>query len=179
MFYRRTLPHLQRDDKPHFITFCTRDRWILPEPARDIVLDSSLHDDGLRYDLRALVIMPDHVHLIVTPLVNITEQRVWLLPEILDAIKGASAHRINRQLGRKGSVWQEESFDHVLRGSERLRDKVQYVLENPVRKGLVGQWEKYRWLWVRPFENPFQPGQEPAGLARLDGRGRPSPRNLM
>ena len=125
------------------------------------------------------LVMPDHVHLILTPLINLTERRVWLLPEILDAIKGASAHRINRQLGHKGSVWQEESFDHVLRGSERLRDRVQYVLENPVRRGLVGQWEEYRWLWVRPFENPFQRDSNLPGFARPDGRGRPSPRRLM
>ena len=35
-FYRRNLPHLQRDNKPHFLTFCTHLRWILPEAARDV-----------------------------------------------------------------------------------------------------------------------------------------------
>ena len=160
VFYRRTLPHLQRDNKPHFITFCTSNRWILPDPARDLVLASGFHDDGTRYDLNALIVMPDHVHIILTPLINTMEQRVWLLPEILDAIKGASAHRINRQLGRSGSVWLEESFDHVLRSSEHLRDKVQYLLENPVRKGLVGQWEEYRWLWARPLESLYRPGRK-------------------
>ena len=159
MFYRRILPHLQRDNKHHFITFCTRNRWILPDAARDIVFASSLHDEGDRYLLDALVIMPDHAHLIFTPLINMAERRVWILPEIMDAIKGASAHLINKKLGRRGRVWQEESFDHVLRSSEHLRDKIHYVLENPVRRGIVERWQDYPWLWHRPLENVFKPGQ--------------------
>jgi len=118
MFYRRKLPHLQRDSKPHFITFVTDRRTILPECARDIVLASCLHDRDTRYDLHAAVVMPDHVHLILTPLNDMTRLQVWSLPEILDAIKGASAHMINRRSGRRGPVWQEESFAHVLRSSE-------------------------------------------------------------
>jgi hypothetical protein len=64
-------------------------------------------------------------------------------------IKSASAHLINRRLNRQGDVWQEESFDHVLRSSENLDAKVDYVLRNPVRKGLVAQWQDYRWTWQR------------------------------
>ena len=43
-FYRRNLPHLQRDYKPHFLTFRTHQRWILPDAAREIALGSCLHD---------------------------------------------------------------------------------------------------------------------------------------
>lgn len=39
IFYRRNLPHLQRDNKPHFITFVTKKRWIMPDWARDVVLE--------------------------------------------------------------------------------------------------------------------------------------------
>ena len=148
MFHRRKLPHLQRDNKPHFITFVTHHRQVLPERARDIVLQCCFHDDGLCYDLHAAVVMPDHVHLILTPLVNMAEKRVYRLPEILDAIKGASAHLINRALDRHGRVWQEEYFDHVLRSSESLGQKIGYILENPVRRGLANSREGYRWMWV-------------------------------
>jgi len=172
MFYRRILPHLQRDNKRHFVTFCTRDHWTLPNQARDIVLSSSLHDHGVRYDMHAAVVMPDHVHLIFTPLIHQREPRVWLLPEILDAVKGASAHLINKKLSRGGSIWQEESFDHVLRGSEQFRDKVHYILENPVRRGLVERWRDYPWLWVRPFENAYQPGR-PGAAAPTQAKPKP------
>jgi putative transposase len=53
----------------------------------------------------------------------------------MQAIKGASAHRINRALRRKGKVWEEESFDRALRRDESIVDKVEYILGNPVGGG--------------------------------------------
>jgi REP element-mobilizing transposase RayT len=149
-FYRRQLPHLQRDDKPHFLTFCTDQRWILPEHARSIVLDCCLHDRGTKIDVQVVVVMPDHVHLIFTPLVNLEAMEVYSLAEITDAIKGASAHKINSAMRRQGRVWQPESFDHVLRSSESLQQKIEYLLDNPVRRGLVHQSADYPWLWQKP-----------------------------
>jgi REP element-mobilizing transposase RayT len=157
VFYRRHLPHLQRDSKPHFLTFCTHQRWILPETARDVVLACCLHDNDTKIDLSAVVVMPDHVHMIFTPLVNEQAGEVYSLGEIMDAIKGASAHNINRQLSRTGKVWQTESFDRVLRSSEKLDEKIQYALDNPVRKGLVTACGEYRWLWYRGPKNPYKP----------------------
>ena len=156
-FYRRQLPHLQCDDKPHFLTFCTDHRWIIPESVRSLVLESCLHDNGKKFDLRVAVVMPDHVHMIFTPLIDYHAKEVCSLAEIMDAIKGASAHRINKALGRKGRVWQPESFDHVLRSSESLDAKMRYLLENPVRQGLARDWNDYPWLWMKPFVNPFGP----------------------
>jgi len=137
------------------VTFCTDKRWILPECVRGVVLESCLHDNGSKFDLRVAVVMPDHVHMIFTPLVNRQAMEVYSLAEIMDAIKGVSAHRINKMLGRKGRVWQAESFDHVLRSSESLDAKVHYLLENPVRLGLVADWTDYPWLWKKAYLNPF------------------------
>ena len=99
--------------------------------------------------------MPDHVHMIFTPLVNQRAMEVYSLAEITDAIKGASAHKVNQAMERHGQVWQPESFDHVLRSSESLLHKVQYVLENPLRQGLAAQWKHYPWIWLKPFTNPY------------------------
>jgi len=101
--------------------------------------------------------MPDHVHLIFTPLIDERRQLVVSMAEIMKAIKGSSAHSINRRLDRQGTLWQEESFDHVLRSSESLDQKIVYVLENPMRHGLVGNWQDYQWLWHQPFPNPYAP----------------------
>jgi len=79
--------------------------------------------------------------MIFTPLVNHEAMEVCSLAEIMDAIKGASAHRINKALGRRGRLWQPESFDHVLRSSENLDAKIIYILEI-----LCGQG----WLKVGP-----------------------------
>ena len=91
--------------------------------------------------------MPDHVHPVFTPLAD--ENGPFSVAEIMQAIKSASAHRINQALGRKGCVWQQESFDRVLRREESIEMKVEYVLNNPVRSGLVRLPGEYPWLWPR------------------------------
>ncbi len=143
--YRRYLPHYQKDNRILFITYSTWHRWVLPEAARDLALESCLRANGRRYSLYAAVAMPDHVHLICLPMMD--DNGAVSIPEITHTIKGESAHRINKALGRAGRVWQDEPFDHVLRGDESLRKKALYVLENPVRAGLVKSASEYRWLW--------------------------------
>ncbi len=111
-------------------------------------MDTCMRANQWTLDLRAIVVMPDHVHMIFIPLVDIRRSEVFSLARITKAIKGASAHLINRQLGCAGQVWQEESFDRVLRVSEKLDEKIAYILDNPVRQGLVHSAEEYRWVWV-------------------------------
>jgi REP element-mobilizing transposase RayT len=144
--YRRRLPHYQKDDRAVFVTFrCSFDP--LPEAIRDIVLRHCLHDQGTKAAIHAVVVMPDHVHLLLTPLRDL-DGNLYSMVEILQAIKGASAHCLNRALRRTGPVWQEESFDHVLRSEESFEEKLEYIRQNPVRRGLVTRAEDYRWLWV-------------------------------
>ena len=143
------------------MTFCTDRRWVLPESVRAIVLECCLHHDGERFDLRVAVVMPDHVHMIFTPLANQRALETYSLAKIMDSVKGFSAHKINKKLGRKGRVWQPESFDHVVRSSESLDAKIAYLLENPVRAGLAEEWADYPWLWKKPFVNPFAGALEP------------------
>jgi len=146
--YRRCLPHYQKDNRILFITYSTWHRWKLPEIARDLALDSCLRANGRKYSLYAAGVMPDHVHLICMPLADANGP--VSIPEITRTIKSESAHRINKALGRTGRVWQDESFDHVLRCAESLGKKVGYVLENPVRAGLAENPGSYRWLWCDP-----------------------------
>lgn len=88
--------------------------------------------------------MPDHVHMIFTPLKD-EQGGTYGLAEIMKGIKGSSSHSINKTLGRKGSLWQDESFDRVLRSDENIRAKVEYMCRNPVTKGLVSKEDDYPW----------------------------------
>jgi REP element-mobilizing transposase RayT len=144
--YRRRLPHYQRDNRPLFVTFRTLTIDLAPE-ARSLTLEHCLHDNHRRFELHAAVIMPNHVHLLFTALRD-PEGWIFALPEILKAIKGTSARSINKLLGRTGPIWQDESFDHVLRGDESLRETIEYIRRNPVRKKLVQKPEDYPWLWI-------------------------------
>jgi putative transposase len=144
--YRRKLPHIQKDNRPIFVTFTTAHRWFLPPSARDIVLDCCLKENGGKINLHTAVVMPDHTHVIFTCLPQ-DDGSACSLPEIMHAIKGVSARKINLLLDRKGPVWQEEFFDHVLRSNDSLAEKVDYVCLNPVRAGLVDSEDEYKWLW--------------------------------
>src|SRR4029077_8603947 len=136
--YRRNLPHIEKFD--------TYLRWELPPVARDLVLEHCLHDNGSKMRLYIAVVMPDHVHMIFMPFEN-DKDETFSFEEIVGAIKGASAHSVNKALSRSATVWQDESFDHVVRHEDSLKQKIQYVRENPVRKRLVARPEDYKWLW--------------------------------
>ena len=148
---------MQRDYTPHFITFCTKFRRILPDWARDIVLGCCIHDHGKRYRLEVAVVMPDHVHLILVPLADEGRRS--------NNFAGGDHEGNQRRIracdqsagGRRGAIWQEESFDRVVRSSESLDVKIEYILQNPVRKALVEDWRQYRWIWQSPEENPCAP----------------------
>ena len=158
--YRRHLPHLQKEDKPHFITFITFKRWVVPEPIRGLVLKHCLHDHRIKLQVHGVVIMPDHVHMIFTALKD-DKGNPFGLAEIMSGIKGASAHSVNKALSRRGHVWQDESFDHVLRSDEKIHSKVQYLCENPIRKGSVESIDAYPWLWREWVEGAETVAQAP------------------
>jgi REP element-mobilizing transposase RayT len=90
--------------------------------------------------------MPDHVHLLLTPRSD-SDGNTYGLAQIMSGIKGSSAHRVNRALGRSGALWQAESFDRLVRSHESVRSKAEYICANPARAGLVGKEDEYPWLW--------------------------------
>ena len=74
--------------------------------------------------------MPNHAHLILTPCPG------WDLEKILYDLKHASSRLVNRALGRRGTLWQNESFDHLVRNAESLERFRGYILRNPSEAGL-------------------------------------------
>lgn len=146
-YYRRNLPHIQTFVAAYFVTFKTKGDLFLPPVARSIALRHCLFEDGKRVELHAVVIMPTHVHLLFAPLEN-DRADPFSLAEIMKGIKGSSAYNINRLLQRKGHLWQDESFDRILRAREFER-KLNYIRANPVDGGICKKPQEYRWLWVQ------------------------------
>ncbi|SRR5581483_7185028 len=138
---RRHLPHLQNGGKTYFVTATTIGWEILSPESRSIILDTCVRDHEVTCWIHQMVVMPDHMHLILTPYDD------WNLSLIMQRLKGTSSHLVNRAAGRRGPLWLGESFDHILRSSESLSKKIEYVRENPVRRGLVTRAEDYPWLW--------------------------------
>jgi REP element-mobilizing transposase RayT len=109
--------------------------------------------DRERYELASYVIMPNHVHALVRPLVC----NLHPLEKILQSWKQFTAKRINEQAGSSGSVWQEESFDRIVRDEEHLYRCIQYIDTNPARAKLPNDtcirwiqpaWEALGWRFA-------------------------------
>lgn len=101
-----------------------------------IVAEAIRHFHGQRYRVLAWCVMPNHVHVLFSPLPGHS------LEAILHSWKSYSANQANRLLGRAGSFWQREYFDHLVRNESSVRKFRQYIQDNPRRAGLLN------WPWV-------------------------------
>jgi putative transposase len=100
---------------------------------------SVLHFQNQQYHVACYVVMPNHCHLIMRPF----EEHD--LEDLIGAIKGVTSRFVNRALGRSGDLWQQESFDRLIRDEVHLYHAVQYVGNNPRMSGLPeSQW--FRWM---------------------------------
>jgi REP element-mobilizing transposase RayT len=98
-------------------------------PCAQVVADAMESFAGQHYDLDQWVIMPNHVHVLVTP------KEGFELEEVLQAWKSFTSHAINRLLSRHGELWQRESFDHIVRSPAHLERFRQYIRDNPAKAG--------------------------------------------
>jgi REP element-mobilizing transposase RayT len=110
--------------------------WLQRDDVACVVADALRYFDGDRYQIFSWCIMPNHVHVVVQPLTH-------SLFTILHSWKSYSAKSINAVLGRTGTIWQVEYFDHLIRHQEDLERCVEYTWGNPDLAGL-SQW-KWRW----------------------------------
>ena len=99
------------------------------ERIASLLVGALRHFDKDRYRLLAWCVMPNHVHLVIQPLGD------HALEDILHSIKSYTANAANKLLGRSGTFWQKESYDHLIRDGEDYRNQVRYVLENPEKAG--------------------------------------------
>ena len=91
----------------------------------EILVNALRHFDRDRYFLDAFVVMPNHVHVLFQP------AKGQALADILHSWKSFSAKAINRQLGRTGRVWQDESYDRIVRDWNELVRYRDYIARNP------------------------------------------------
>jgi putative DNA methylase len=107
----------------------------------EVVADSIGKGAACDYQLHAWVVMPNHVHLLITPQVDV--------PALLQRLKGTSARHGNKLLGQTGRpFWQDESYDRLVRSANEFRRIESYILNNPMRAGLARSPEEYPWSSV-------------------------------
>ncbi|MCC7175776.1 MAG: transposase [Bryobacterales bacterium] len=135
---------------------CSGDSFLGQPAIAQLVLASIQHGAALRhYELHSWVIMPNHVHLLLTPRVSVSR--------LLGSLKAVTAKRANQLLQRRGQAfWQDESFDRLVRNDEEFRRIQRYIENNPVSACLSATPEGYRWSSAgRPTRPPQAEGLPP------------------
>ena len=98
--------------------------------------------------------MPNHVHVLFRPLGK------HVLAEILKSWKGFTAREINKRIGKKGSLWQDEYWDRLIRSERHFFKVAEYIRENPVKarlkKGEFDAGEKRSGLSSPPSREPWR-----------------------
>ena len=148
-----------------------------PEIA-NVVQSTMRHFDADRYYLLAWCVMPNHVHVVFSPL------GTWDLSRILHSWKSFSSNQINKILARRGTLWERESFDHLIRSIEHCERFVEYIEGNPVAAGLCqepAQWpfgsaaariagwkHAPQWEFTNPRTTPIAPLRSRGELPHLE-----------
>jgi len=112
----------------------------------EIVERALLHFDGSRYRLHAWCIMPNHLHVIATPLSG------WTLSAITHSWKSFTALKANEILSTKGAFWSPEYYDRAIRDETHYEAALAYVEMNPVKAGLCSRPDEWRFSSAWPQE---------------------------
>jgi REP element-mobilizing transposase RayT len=142
-----------------FFTLCARHQGQLfrdAELARRVI--ETLLGLRERYGWRLLCycLMPDHLHFIAQLTESLGQvynagargDTPYGIQEEVGAFKSFTTTQIWWKLGGEGQLWQESSYDKVIKRGESVEEAVYYVLNNPTRKGLVEFWQEYPYAGI-------------------------------
>ena len=155
---------------------------LTPE-ERALVKDAVLFWHRRKWLVHALAVMPTHAHILATPLM--AGPGDWYsLSDVLHSVKCTSARRVNQHRGRRGALWERESYDHIIRNERELHGTFDYIAGNAGREVKSGDGYAYVGFWCEGMEAvggrlPSPSASEPgADSARATCRPRGRPRRL-
>jgi len=155
---------LRNTDAAYFVSTQTAGRkpFFRHERWAQLMLGVMSHYDGAGYRLHAFVIMPDHLHFLITPSESL-EKSVQL-------IKGGFSFRAKRELDWKFDIWQPGFTDHRVRDEEDWQRHLDYIRANPIEAKLVSDSVLYEYMG---FPNiAFPQGLKPRELSAEDVRAK-------
>lgn len=134
----------------------TGPRWLAEPRFAEIVKCEihALHPD--KYHLYAYCIMSNHCHILLDqqdipePSKLADEKHYTAVSHAMHLLKGRTGYACAKLLGRKGAFWQHESYDHVVRNEKEFMGILEYIVNNPVKAGLVEDWQSWIYTYVNP-----------------------------
>jgi putative transposase len=159
---RPTRETIRSNEYAYFVSTQTAGRRSLfqVECTARLMVSTMKHYDGTGYKLHAYVIMPDHLHLLITPIESVEKS--------MQLIKGGFSFRVKRELLCHGEIWQPGFTDHRIRDEEDWRRHLEYIRSNPVEARLVEDIVLYEFIGFPDRE--FPRGLKPDLMGDLDVR---------
>jgi putative transposase len=135
-----TLKHRTYPGSSYFVTTkCAQNHSVFQVPGNAQILIDILfkYRDRHIYQLHEFVVMPDHLHILLTP------SHTTSLEKCIQFIKGASSHEIHKQRSQRLEIWQKSFHDWTVRDQDDWCEKALYIRMNPVRAKLVDRPEDF------------------------------------
>ena len=158
--------HATNNSQTYFVTSDTWERRALfrTESWARLFFKTLLANRAKAYFLHEFVLMPDHFHLLITP--------IGSLEHSLQLIKGGFSYRVTKEIGSKTEIWRRGFADHRIRDAEDYDKHLHYIHLNPVKKHLCESPAEYRYSSAFPGWklDPIPQGLKPAKLGEhVDG----------
>ena len=148
----QTLDKREEVRRNHFLAFeneldnnLNEPYWLKDDRIATITMESLFFNDSKLYTLLASCIMSNHVHIMIRLLPAAPPLSV-----VMQNHKKFTAVQSNRVLQRSGPFWAEESFDTIIKDNSHFYNTVFYIIQNPVKAGLVTDWYNWKWTYLHP-----------------------------
>lgn len=166
-----TREHATNAGRTYMITSATWERrgHLRNESWARLLIDTLYRYRGSAYLLHEFVIMPDHIHVLITPLTS--------LEEAVQFIKGGFSFRAKKELGSNWEVWQKGFSDHRIRDGRDYAEHILYIRRNPARAHLCLTAEEFPYSSAHSgFELDSVPlGLKPESLGTRNGAAEAAP----
>jgi putative transposase len=159
---RPTRETIRNNEYAYFVSTQTIGRKSLFRVERwaRLLISTIQHYDGTGYKLHAYVVMPDHLHLLITPIESVEKS--------MQLIKGGFSFRAKRELQWNGEIWQPGFTYHRIRDEEDWQKHLAYIQNNPVNAHLVSDSVHYEFMGLPGIG--FPQGLKPADYSAPDVR---------
>ncbi len=140
--------HYYEKNNLYFITTVIKDRRPIfkDELSCELILNIiTYHRFRCNYNIKAFVIMPDHIHIIIQP------KGKDDISDIMKKLKGSFSRYYNKINKTSGTIFQKGFYDNVIRTEKQLHETIDYIHYNPVKNGMVLEAKDYLYSSYRYY----------------------------